>query len=146
MDFQKTPKPVKVRAIPPMDPVPDLLHGRRRGLDSLTAGAFFRPPLRGLYRKSRRLFTMQIPETPLNLIAGILTQPLAGSRPQIDAARQAPALQDKTQAQTPPPSRRPAGGGGLLRLGSAETLDQAVQALRAEGRLPRRGSLLDITA
>ena len=35
---------------------------------------------------------------------------------------------------------------GLAALGTAETLDQAVQTLRAEGRLPRRGSLLDITA
>lgn len=83
---------------------------------------------------------MQIPETPLKFIAGILTQPQAGSRPQID-----PALQAKAKAQTPP-GHRPAGGGGLLRLGNAETLDQAVQALRADGRLPRRGSLLDITA
>jgi hypothetical protein len=85
---------------------------------------------------------MQIPETPLKFIAGFLTQPQAGSRQQID-----PALQAKANAQTPPSNRRPAtAAAGLLRLGSAETLDQAVQALRAEGRLPRRGSLLDISA
>jgi hypothetical protein len=85
---------------------------------------------------------MQIPDTPLKFIAGLLTQPQAGSRPQIDPARQA-----KTNAQTPPAGRRPAAAAaGLARLGTADALDQAVRTLRAEGRLPRRGSLLDITA
>jgi hypothetical protein len=85
---------------------------------------------------------MQIPDTPLKFIAGLLTQPPAGNRPQIDPARQA-----KATTQTPPANRRPAAAAaGLARLGTAEALDQAVQALRAEGRLPRRGSLLDITA
>ncbi|HEX9791654.1 MAG TPA: hypothetical protein VGA60_13425 [Kiloniellales bacterium] len=83
---------------------------------------------------------MQIPHTPLKFIAGILTQPQAGSRSHID-----PALPAKTDGQ-PRPSNRQTIAAGLAALGTAEALDQAVRALRAEGRLPRRGSLLDISA
>ncbi len=91
---------------------------------------------------------MQIPATPLKALAGFLTQPQAGSRQQID-----PTLQVKANAQ--PVSTRaqpvaPAAGGAASslqsQLGTARTLDEAVSTLRAEGRLPPRGSLFDIRA
>jgi len=86
---------------------------------------------------------MQIPSTPLKFLAGFLTQPQAGSRQQID-----PALQVKANAQ--PVSARirssASAAPGVPQIGSAQTLDEAVRALRAEGRLPPRGSLLDIRA
>lgn len=86
---------------------------------------------------------MQIPPTPLKLLAGFLAQPQAGSRQQID-----PALQVKANAQPVPARIRPAtdAAPALSQIGAAQTLDEAVRTLRAEGRLPPRGSLLDIRA
>jgi hypothetical protein len=86
---------------------------------------------------------MQIPPTPLKLLAGFLSQPPAGSRPQID-----PALQAKANAQRGSAPVRPAAEAGprLARIGANQTLAEAVSTLRAEGRLPPRGSLLDIRA
>jgi len=86
---------------------------------------------------------MQIPDTPLKFIADLFTQPPVGGRPQIEPPRQA-----KVNVQPAPASPRPAteAAARLSRLGAAETLDEAVQILRAKGRLPRRGSLLDIRA
>ncbi len=85
---------------------------------------------------------MQIPPTPLKFLAGFLTQPQAGSRQQID-----PALQVKANAQPVSARVRPASNApSLPQIGGAQTLDEAVRALRAEGRLPPRGSLLDIRA
>jgi hypothetical protein len=90
---------------------------------------------------------MQIPTTSLQALAGFLTQPQAGSRQQID-----PNLQVKANAQPATARARPANpsaGGApnlLTQLNAAQTLDEAVSTLRAEGRLPPRGSLIDIRA
>ncbi len=86
---------------------------------------------------------MQIPDTPLKFIAGLLARPPVSSGRQID-----PALHSKVIAHRTPAGARPAVdlAARLSRLGAAGTLDEAVQSLRAEGRLPRRGSLLDIRA
>ncbi len=86
---------------------------------------------------------MQIPPTPLKLLAGFLAQPQAGSRPQID-----PASPVKANAQAAASRARPAAGAvpGLPQIASAQTLAEAVHTLRAEGRLPPRGSLVDIRA
>ena len=91
---------------------------------------------------------MQIPATPLKVLAGFLTQPQSGSRQQID-----PTLQVKANAQPVSTRAQPVapGAGGAAsslqsQLGTARTLDEAVSTLRAEGRLPPRGSLFDIRA
>jgi hypothetical protein len=90
---------------------------------------------------------MQIPTTSLQALAGFLTQPQAGSRQQID-----PNLQVKANAQPATARARSAGPAAgaapnlLSQLNAAQTLDEAVSTLRAEGRLPPRGSLIDIRA
>lgn len=116
------------------------------GANSLTdtGKIFFDRPLPGLYRKCGIFRPMQIPATSLKFLAGFLTQPQAGSGQQIDST-----LQVKANAQTVATRVRPAARGApgqLSQLGSAQTLDDAVRTLRAEGRLPPRGSLLDIRA
>ncbi len=91
---------------------------------------------------------MQIPQFPFLNGPGILRQPQAGSRQQVDAE-----LQVKAQAQGGPEAVRPAksaargapAAGGTA-LASAGSLDQAVRALADDGRLPRRGSLIDLNA
>jgi hypothetical protein len=90
---------------------------------------------------------MQIPTTSLQALAGFLTQPQAGSRQKID-----PNLQVKANAQPAAARARPTGPAAnaapnlLSQLNAAQTLDEAVSTLRAEGRLPPRGSLIDIRA
>ncbi len=90
---------------------------------------------------------MQIPPTPLKVLAGFLTQPQFGSGQQID-----PNLQIKANAQPVSSGVRPANQAAglapnlLFQLDSAKTLGEAVDTLRAEGRLPPRGSLIDIRA
>jgi hypothetical protein len=73
---------------------------------------------------------MQIPTSPLHFIPGLLRQLQAAPGPQARSdARPAPA-------ETP----------GRGRASTALRLDEAVRTLRAEGRVPPRGSLLDIQA
>ncbi len=91
---------------------------------------------------------MQIPKFPFLNGPGILRQPQSGSRQQVDAE-----LQVKAQAQGGPEAARPAkstardaaGAGGTV-LASAGSLDEAVRALAAADRLPKRGSLIDLKA
>jgi len=72
---------------------------------------------------------MQIPGNPLTLVSGLLRQPpLAGLQPKADT-RVAPAAAP-----------------GRARSGIAANLEDAVRTLRAQGRIPPRGSLLDIQA
>ena len=93
---------------------------------------------------------MQIPPTPLKVLAGFLTQPQAGSRQQIDPTLQikANAQPVSTRARLESPAAEATGAAPnlLTQLETARTLDEAVSTLRAEGRLPPRGSLLDIRA
>ncbi len=85
---------------------------------------------------------MQIPQFPFLNGPGILRQPPSGSRQQVDAE-----LLVKARAQGGPEAARPAKsaarGAGVATAGS---LDQAVRALADDGRLPRRGSLIDLKA
>ncbi len=94
------------------------------------------------------LSPMHIPPFPFLNGPGILREPQPGSRQQVNAE-----LQVKAQAQGGPEAARPAQsaargapGAGGTGLASAGSLDQAVRALAADGRLPRRGSLIDLKA
>jgi hypothetical protein len=91
---------------------------------------------------------MQIPQNPFLNGPGILRQPQPGSGQQIDAE-----LQVKARAQGGSEAARPAKtasqgapGAGQGGLATAGTLDEAVRSLAADGRLPRRGSLIDLKA
>jgi hypothetical protein len=95
---------------------------------------------------------MQIPKNPFLTGPGILTQPQPGSGQQVNSE-----LQIKAQAQSGSEAARPArtagrsapgasGGPGATGLATAGTLDEAVRSLAADGRLPRRGSLVDLKA
>jgi len=95
---------------------------------------------------------MQIPQFPFLNGPGILRQPQPGSRQQVDADLQVKAqaqgqAQAQAQAQGGPEAARPAksaaGGAGVA---AAVSLDEAVRALADDGRLPRRGSLIDLKA
>ena len=80
---------------------------------------------------------MQIPKFPFPFGPGFLRQPQPGTRQQAGAE-----LQVKAGAvDAARPARRGATG-----LSTATTLAEAVRALGADGRLPRRGSLLDLSA
>ncbi len=88
---------------------------------------------------------MQIPEFPFPFGPGFPRRPQPGIRQQ-----SGDELQVKAGAvDTPPPAGRgakSASAAGTTGLSTATTLAEAVQALHADGRLPRRGSLLDIRA
>ena len=83
---------------------------------------------------------MQIPKFPFLSGPGILHQPQSGSRQQVNTE-----LQVKAQAQPGggPEAARPANS-GIHRASGANTLEEAVRTLAADGRLPRRGSLVDL--
>ena len=87
---------------------------------------------------------MQIPKFPFLSGPGILHQPQSGSRQQVNSE-----LQVKAQAQAQPGSgpeaARPAQS-VAHRSPGANTLEDAVRTLAADGRLPRRGSLIDLKA
>jgi hypothetical protein len=93
---------------------------------------------------------MQIPQNPFLNGPGILRQPQPGSGQQVNSE-----LQIKAQAQSGSEAARPVarstpggapGGPGARGLATAGTLDEAVRSLAADGRLPRRGSLVDLKA
>ncbi len=89
---------------------------------------------------------MQISQFPFLSGPGILHQPQSGSRQQVNTD-----LQVKAQVQPP---AQPLGGPEVARPAQsvahrapgASSLDEAVRALAADGRLPRRGSLVDLKA
>jgi hypothetical protein len=94
------------------------------------------------------LAPMQIPQNPFLNGPGILREPQPGSGQQVSAE-----LQVKAQAQAGPDAARPAKsaargapGAGATGLAAAGSLDEAVRSLAADGRLPRRGSLIDLKA
>jgi len=95
---------------------------------------------------------MSISASSLFASLGLTQQPLAGTaRPQTQAA-QSKAAQSKpapraAESQARPtdsgtPASRAPGAG----LNKAQNLEQAVQALSDQGRLPPRGSLVDLRA
>lgn len=100
---------------------------------------------------------MQISNFPFLSGPGFLSQPQSGSRQQVNTD-----LQVKARAQgapegavaAKPTARVPSSGGppstghtdGPAGLATANSLDQAVRALAADDRLPRRGSLIDLKA
>jgi hypothetical protein len=78
---------------------------------------------------------MQIPKIPFPLGPGFLRQTQPGSSEnQVNAP---------DAARPAKPATERAGATGLS---TANTLDEAVRALRAAGRLPARGSLVDLSA
>ncbi len=91
---------------------------------------------------------MQILEIPFPFGLGFLRRPQPGIRQQAGDE-----LQVKAGAagavDTVHPARRgakSASGAGATGLSTATTLAEAVRALRADGRLPPRGSLFDLRA
>jgi hypothetical protein len=91
---------------------------------------------------------MQISQFPFLSGPGILHQPQSGSRQQVNSE-----LQVKAQAQRPAQrSVQTQGGSAAARPANpaappapgTSPLDQAVRDLAADGRLPRRGSLIDL--
>ncbi len=95
---------------------------------------------------------MQIPGNPLLAALGFLSQPQAGSNQQIN-----PELQAKVNAKAPVLGHDPAPQAApralkatphavAASLSRAENLEQAVQTLSDQGRLPPRGSLIDLSA
>ena len=91
---------------------------------------------------------MQISKFPFLSGPGFLSQPQPGSRQQVNAE-----LPVKARAQATPdgataakPTARAPSTSGPTGLATAGSLDQAVRSLAADGRLPRRGSLIDLKA
>lgn len=98
---------------------------------------------------------MQIPGNSFLAGLGFLNQPQAGSNQQIN-----PELQAKANAKAPvlgrdPTHKAPTAAPQVSRaapqalaasLSRAENLAQAVQVLSDQGRLPPRGSLIDLSA
>jgi hypothetical protein len=80
------------------------------------------------------LTSMQIPKNPIPVALGFLSRAHPGSP---GAAHAAPARE---------PSAKGVRGPDATGLAAANSLDEAVRALRADGRLPRRGSLIDLSA
>ena len=81
------------------------------------------------------MFTaMQIPNNPIAFALDFLSRPQPGS---LGAAQVAPARE---------PSAKGVRASDATGLAGANSLDEAVRTLRADGRLPRRGSLIDLSA
>ncbi len=88
---------------------------------------------------------MQIPGNPFDFGPGFLRQPQPGTRQQTDVELQVKANApggvqvpgDNSQEIQAVKAAAPAG---------SRVMDEIVNDLAAEGRLPRRGSLLDIRA
>lgn len=110
---------------------------------------------------------MQIPGNPFPTGPGFLQRPQAGSRQQASADLQAKASAPGTEAVQPRPKPAPEAPraaerpeaptranpartnptrGETAGLARAQTLEQAVRALADDGRLPARGSLVDLSA
>ena len=96
--------------------------------------------------------SMQIYQFPFLKGPGIPHQPRSGPHQQVNADLQVQVqAQTQAQAQTqtrggteaPWPAESAARGAGVAAAGS---LDEAVRALADDGRLPRRGSLIDFKA
>ena len=80
------------------------------------------------------LTAMQIPKNPIPFALGFLSRPQPGSP---GAAHVAPAREPSATGVRAPDATG---------LAAANSLDEAVRTLRADGRLPRRGSLIDLSA
>ncbi len=97
---------------------------------------------------------MQIPKIPFPLGLGglggfgFLRQPHPGVRQHAGDERpsEAGAAEASDTARPAKSAAKSASGTGATGLSTATTLAEAVRALRADGRLPRRGSLLDLSA
>ena len=91
---------------------------------------------------------MQIPEFPFPFKLGFLRQSQPGIRQQPGDELQVKASGAGAvdTARPAKPASKSASGAGAAGLSAATTLAEAVRALRADGRLPARGSLLDLNA
>ncbi len=91
---------------------------------------------------------MQIPRNLFLFVPGFLRGPRPDTHQQVSGESRvkagAPAPPDGAGRATVPPG--PARIPGVSGLSGARTLEQAVRALRADGRLPSRGSLVDLKA
>ncbi len=88
--------------------------------------------------------SMQIYQFPFLNGPGILRQPQSGSHQQVNADLQ---VQTQAQARGGTEAARPAESAARSAgVAAAGSLDEAVRALADDGRLPRRGSLIDFKA
>lgn len=91
---------------------------------------------------------MQIPDNPFKFLdPGILRQPQPGTRQQADAELQAKAgaALARTSATAAPTNPRARPAADLTGPGAQAHLERAVRTLAAEGRLPPRGSLVNLS-
>ncbi len=95
---------------------------------------------------------MQIPDNPFSFKLGFLRQlqpgvrQQSGAEPEVKPQVQAVAAGASEPARPAGPAAKSPSSAGTVGLSTATTLDEAVRALRADDRLPRRGSLLDLRA
>ncbi len=87
---------------------------------------------------------MQIPGNPLFAGLGFLSRPQAGGIRQINPEDQAKVTAKIPSGKAPAPRAAPQALAASL--SRAENLEQAVQVLSDQGRLPPRGSLIDLSA
>ncbi len=83
---------------------------------------------------------MQIPNNPFPFAAGFPRRPQVNDELQVKS--NAPDAQEVARPARPAAKST----GGAAGLAGAITLAEAVRALRADGRLPPRGSLVDLSA
>jgi len=89
---------------------------------------------------------MQIPGNPLLAGPGFLNQPQPGTRQQVNPDLQAKAAAPGAQIASNPVDPGARAGARSAPRAAPATLEQAVRTLSAEGRLPPRGSLVDLRA
>ncbi len=89
---------------------------------------------------------MQIPNNPFSFAPGFLGRSQPGARHQVNDELQVKANAPDAQEAARPARPAAESAGGAAGLAGANTLAEAVRALRADGRLPPRGSLVDRSA
>ncbi len=89
---------------------------------------------------------MQIPKNPFSFAPGFPRASQPGARQQVNDKLQVKASAPGARESVRPARPAAESAGGAPGLAGANTLAEAVRALRADGRLPPRGSLLDLSA
>ena len=88
---------------------------------------------------------MEIPAFPFKIGPGFLQEPQGAGRQQVNSDLRTKANAVGAEARTAGPARGQAQGGTAAPV-SIQGLEEAVRTLTEEGRVPPRGSLLDLSA
>jgi|GEM_PF-2408802 len=86
---------------------------------------------------------MQVGGPSSKFIPGFPAPKVSGTAPNTPPTRPAQAGKAAQAAAAAPPAAKGAGAGELMRV---RTLEEAVKLLDDQGRLPPRGSLVDLSA